>query len=207
MALTACRDSDVSTRNGEAEWLRKRSPAGRPVTVMAPPAWNADLRSARAVPRTAHVVALLIQGGAYGLETGPLASSRSGGRHCAARPRGAPRGADLRDGSSLCTTQLTGRSRTCVAQGGSRRVIRGPPARCAGQRPAFQAVPPYSRPAGCAEGSDPGVSPAGGPADEARGEGIPSAFRPKRNAERREAEPFSRDGWPLERCVGSGTDC
>ena len=45
-ASTACGDSDVSTWNGEARSLRKRSPAGRPTAVMAPPAWNADLWSA-----------------------------------------------------------------------------------------------------------------------------------------------------------------
>ena len=47
----------------------------------------------------------------------------------------------------------------------------------------------------------------GRPADKAREGGIPSVFRPKRNAERSEAEWFSRDGSPGERRLGFTTGC
>ena len=45
------------------------------------------------------------------------------------------------------------------------------------------------------------------PADKAREGGIPSVFRPKRNAGRRKAARFRRDGSPLERRVGFTTGC
>ena len=45
------------------------------------------------------------------------------------------------------------------------------------------------------------------PADKAREGGIPSVFRPKRNAEHSEAEWFSRDGSPAEHRVGFTTGC
>ena len=53
------------------------------------------------------------------------------------------------------------------------------------------------------------VLPAGArrPADKAREGGIPRVFRPKRNAERGEAERFSRDGSPGERRLGFTTGC
>ena len=52
-------------------------------------------------------------------------------------------------------------------------------------------------------------SPVGArrPADKAREGGIPGVFRPKRNAERSEAEWFSRDGSPGERRLGFTTGC
>ena len=52
-----------------------------------------------------------------------------------------------------------------------------------------------------------GVSPGGDPADKAREGAIPSVFRPKRNAERSEAECFSRDASPVERRLGFTTGC
>ena len=51
------------------------------------------------------------------------------------------------------------------------------------------------------------VLPVGARADKAREGGIPSVFRPKRNAERLAEARFRRDASPLERRVGFATGC
>ena len=77
-----------------------------------------------------------------------------------------------------------------------------PPRRCAPRMDAFRVSPHAVNSLWWNPGErrERPVLPVGArrPADKAREGGIPGVFRPKRNAERSEAEWFSRDASPLE---------